>query len=69
MTTRKQKKRKKCEKEEDRDKKNERKRTCHQSAASVHRFQYGCKFLLTTDYKPLVTILGPKKGIPYLAAA
>ena len=34
-----------------------------------HRFLYGHKFLLITDHKPLVAILGPKKGIPSLAAA
>ena len=34
-----------------------------------HRFLYGRKFLLITDHKPLLTILGPKKGIPSLAAA
>ena len=34
-----------------------------------HRFLYGRKFLLITDHKPLVAILGPKKGIPSLAAA
>lgn len=34
-----------------------------------HRFLYGRKFLLITDHKPLLAILGPKKGIPSLAAA
>ena len=34
-----------------------------------HRFLYGRKFILITDHRPLVTILGPKKGIPSLAAA
>ncbi len=34
-----------------------------------HKYLYGRKFLLITDHKPLVTILGPKKGIPSLAAA
>ena len=31
-----------------------------------HQYLYGRKF---TDYKPLTAILGPKKGIPTLAAA
>ena len=30
---------------------------------------HGRRFILVTDHKPLVTILGPKKGIPSLAAA
>ena len=34
-----------------------------------HRYLYGCQFTLVTDHKPLTTILGPKKGIPSLAAA
>ena len=34
-----------------------------------HRLLYGRKFILITDHRPLVTILGPKKGIPSLAAA
>ena len=34
-----------------------------------HRYLYGRKFNLITDHKPLTTILGPKKGIPSLAAA
>ena len=33
------------------------------------RYLYGHKFTLVTDHKPLTTILGPKKGIPSLAAA
>ena len=34
-----------------------------------HQDLYGRKFTLVTDHKPLMTILGPKKGIPSLAAA
>ena len=34
-----------------------------------HRYLYGRKFKLVTDHKPLTAILGPKKGIPSLAAA
>ena len=34
-----------------------------------HRYLYGHNFTLITDHKPLVTIIGPKKGIPSLAAA
>ena len=33
-----------------------------------HQYLYGCKFILVTDHKPLLTLLGPKKGIPSLAA-
>jgi len=35
----------------------------------LHTYLYGRRFALTTDHKPLTTILGPKKGIPTLAAA
>ena len=34
-----------------------------------HQYLYGHKFTLNTDYKPLLPILGPKKGISPLAAA
>ena len=34
-----------------------------------HQYVYGRKFTLITDHKPLVTLLGPKTGVPSLAAA
>lgn len=34
-----------------------------------HNFLYARKFTLITDHRPLVFLLGPRKGIPTLAAA
>ena len=34
-----------------------------------HSYLYGRQFTLVTDHKPLTTVLGPKHGIPSMAAA
>ena len=34
-----------------------------------HQYLYGRKFLLVADHKPLISLLGPKTGIPTLADA
>ena len=34
-----------------------------------HKYLYGRRFLLVTDHKALTTVLGPKTGVPALAAA
>ena len=37
--------------------------------SKFHSYLFGRKFVLVTDHKPLITILGEKKGIPPITAA
>lgn len=39
------------------------------SLQKFHQYVYGRRFVLRTDHKPLVSIFGPKKGIPMMAAS
>ena len=41
----------------------------HFGIKKFHRYLYARNFKLITDHKALTTILGPKKGVPRLAAA
>ena len=35
---------------------------------NFHKYMYGRSFILVTDHRPLVTIMGPTKAVPPLAA-
>ena len=39
------------------------------SVKHFHQYLYGRRFTLVTNHKPLLTIFGPRKGVPSLAAA
>lgn len=39
------------------------------SVRKFHQYIYGRKFILRTDHKPLVSILGPQTGIPAMTAS
>ncbi|XP_061727150.1 uncharacterized protein K02A2.6-like isoform X1 [Cydia pomonella] len=39
------------------------------SFEKLHQFLYGRRFVLRTDHKPLVSIFGPKQGIPAMVAS
>ena len=38
------------------------------AVTKFHRYLHGRRFILQTDHKPLITILGPKKGLPVYTA-